>query len=387
LLPNKGIYPLVCTRFTHEPSSLAQYVAPAHSWRITLFNFIKRMPQWYPSSLWMARELWYAYNNCCCILAIESRLMSIPESKLPYAVAAIALVVWAATPAITRIAVNGIDSLAVGLLRTTLAAVILFPLALIMRLPLPKGRAGWLALAVSALMAFVGYTLLFTVAIQLTSTAHVALIVTTAPIFTSLIGFALQRRAPARLWWLGAGIALAGEAVLVAVRTPGETTATLEGDLLAGAAVLFLSAGYVAGSYLATTIGAWSATAWSVSIAGALMVPVILTQIDLDSLVFTAATRDSWLAVGYLAVFTSIVGYATWYWALGRGGVERIAPIQFVQPLMSVALGVTFLSEPVTPPLLVALVAIFVGVTVIRRSQRPVHSPSLPSTSPQTGVS
>lgn len=313
--------------------------------------------------------------------------MSIPESKLPYAVAAVALVIWAATPAITRIAVNGIDAVAVALLRTALAAVILLPLVLLMRLPLPKERAGWLALLVSTLMGFVGYTLLFTIAIQRTATAHVALIVTTAPIFSSLIGFALQRRAPAPLWWLGAGIALAGEAVLVAVRPPGETTATLEGDLLAGAAVLFLSAGYVAGGYLATKIGAWSATAWSISIAGALLVPVILTQIDLDSLVFNAATRDSWLAVGYLAVFTSIVGYATWYWALGRGGVERIAPIQFVQPLMSVALGATFLSEPITPPLLVALVAILIGVAVIRRAQRPVHSSTLPSTTSQTGVS
>ena len=294
--------------------------------------------------------------------------MSSRESRLPYAIAAIALVVWAATPAITRIAVNGLDAVTVAFLRTVLAAVILLPLVLLMRLPLPKERVGWLALAVSTLLGFVGYTLLFTLAVQRTATAHVALIVTTAPIFSSLIGFALQRRSPAPLWWVGATIALAGEAVLVAVRPPGETSATLEGDLIAGAAVLFLSAGYVAGGYLATTIGAWSATAWSVSIAGVLLIPVVLTQIDLSTLVITEATRDSWLAVLYLAVFTSIVGYVTWYWALGRAGVERIAPIQFVQPLMSVAIGVAFLNETVTPNLIIALVAILVGVAVIRRA-------------------
>ena len=33
-----------------------------------------------------------------------------------------------------------------------------------------------------------------------------------------------------------------------------------------------------------------------------------------------------WLAIGYLTVLSSIVGYTLWFWALGHGGLPDIAP-------------------------------------------------------------
>ena len=45
------------------------------------------------------------------------------------------------------------------------------------------------------------------------------------------------------------------------------------------------------------------------------------------------ADATSWGAVVFLAVVTSIVGYVGWYWALDRGGIARIATLQFLQPI------------------------------------------------------
>jgi drug/metabolite transporter (DMT)-like permease len=107
----------------------------------------------------------------------------------PYAMALITIFIWGATPLATQIAVASIDSSIVGMMRTVAAAALIAPVALLLRFPLPPDRAGWLALCVSALAGFVGYTLLFTVGLKHTSTTHAALILASAPVFTGLIGF------------------------------------------------------------------------------------------------------------------------------------------------------------------------------------------------------
>ena len=61
------------------------------------------------------------------------------------------------------------------------------------------------------------------------------------------------------------------------------------------------------------------------------------------------AARQAWAAVVFLAVFTSIVGYVGWYWALAHGGIQRIATIQFIQPISGIALAALVLGERLTP--------------------------------------
>jgi drug/metabolite transporter (DMT)-like permease len=63
---------------------------------------------------------------------------------MPYLLASVAIILWGATPAATRIAVEGIDALTVGLVRTVTAALIVFPLALLLRLPTPTDRRCWI---------------------------------------------------------------------------------------------------------------------------------------------------------------------------------------------------------------------------------------------------
>lgn len=256
------------------------------------------------------------------------------------------------------------------MLRTVIAAVILLPSALLLRLPPPKDREGWIALCVSTLAGFVGYTLLFTVGVKLTSTTHAALILAAAPIFTGFIGFPVEKRWPKWPWWAGALIALAGEAILIGYRAYGamKSTATIEGDLLVFASVVLASAGYVAGGRLSSKIGTWGATAWGISLAGIILVPVLLSRVNSTQVVITGSNTSSWLAVIYLAVFTSIIGYAAWYWAIDKAGVARVSPIQFMQPIVSLILAVGLLREPITVPIVIALLTIISGVILTRRA-------------------
>ena len=291
-------------------------------------------------------------------------------SKWVYAAAVLAILIWGATPAATETAVRGVDAAAVGMLRTIIAAIILLPLALLLRLPLPTDAEGWMALVVSSLAGFVGFTLLFTIGIEQTSTSHAALILAAAPILTGLIGFTLSQQWPRWLWWLGAGIALVGEAVLIGVRTTAAATggATLQGDLIVFASVVFVSAGYVAGGYLSAKIGTQAATAWGINIAGLALMPVLLSQFSWQEWVGNGANLASWLSVFYLAIFASILGYAAWYWAIEKAGVARVAPIQFAQPVVSLILAVVLFSEPMTIPILLSTGMILLGVLLTRQA-------------------
>ena len=297
---------------------------------------------------------------------------------LPYAVGAIAIVLWGAAPAATQVAVAGVDAANVGMLRPVLATAVLLPLALVLRLPLPRGLGGWLDLVVSSLGGFVGFTLLFSLGVKQTSTAHAALILAAAPVLTGFIGFALQRRAPRPLWWVGAAVALAGEAVLIGSRASGAApdAATLPGDLLVLASVLFVSCGYVAGGRLAAQIGTWAATVWGISLAGVCLLPVLAGRIDWAHSPLSDANTGSWLAVLYLAFCASILGYVAWYWALQRGGVVQISALQFVQPVVSLAIAVVLFAEPLSAPIAMALLLILAGVSLTRVAlRRPSGSP------------
>lgn len=288
-----------------------------------------------------------------------------PAGLAVIAAAGLAITIWAGTPIVTKIAVAEIDALSVGLLRTVVAAALVAPLLALTRarFPFPGSASGVALLLVSGGAGFVAFPLLFSLGVERTSSAHAALIIAAAPVFSGLIGAAAERRRPARRWWLGVALALAGEYLLVDLRLGrGGAGASVGGDLLVLASCLAAAAGYVAGGRLSRTIGAWAATLWGLTLAGLVLAPVLAWRaVSADWL-----PRDlaGWSAIGYLAVLSSLLAYACWYWALGAGGITRVAASQFAQPVMSLVLAVVVPNEAITLSLALTAVLIVVGVAI-----------------------
>ena len=67
-----------------------------------------------------------------------------------------------------------------------------------------------------------------------------------------------------------------------------------------------------------------------------------------------------------MALASSILAYAAWYWALGQGGIGRIGLAQFAQPLVGVILAVALLGEALTWPMVLAAATILAGVALAR---------------------
>jgi drug/metabolite transporter (DMT)-like permease len=291
-----------------------------------------------------------------------------PRSSLaPVVTAGLIMLIWGATPVATRLAVADLQPVQVGLLRTVFAGLLALPIALALRLPLPKDRRGLLLLVVSGACGFIIFPLLYSVGQRDTSAMHGGMILAALPIFTGSYAALVERRRPSARWIAGCVIALIGECALIVLRAGGGgAQPTLGGDLLVLLSALVVAGGYVAGARLAQTgYSSLATTLWGVALAAIVSAVLMIAAVAQGG--WPSAGWLSWSAVIYLASVTTILGYIGWYWALAKGGIARIATIQFFQPVSGLVLAALLLGERMTPSLLAASIVILAGVWIAQR--------------------
>ena len=277
------------------------------------------------------------------------------------------MLVWGATPILTRIALEDLAPLVVATLRTIVAGALAVPLLAHLGQPFPRAATSRRLLAVSAAAGFVIFPVVYTVGQQRTSGLHGVMILAALPIFTGTYASLVARRRPRRAWLLGSAVALVGEVVLIGARAGGGGDATLVGDLVVLAAALVVSAGYVAGAMLPPRgVSSAAATYWGVGLGALVLTPLALGLFAADGV--PEAGPAAWGAVLVLAAVTSIAGYVGWYWALSRGGIQRIATLQFLQPLSGLVLAVLVLGEGVGPGTAIGAAAVIGGVVIAQRA-------------------
>lgn len=286
------------------------------------------------------------------------------RSATVYAAAIGALLLWAGTPIANKIAVGTIDPGTAGLLRSGLAGVACALSAWLWKLPFPAAprQRWWLAL--SGVASFAVWPLLLSIGLGMTTANHAALMIATIPVFTGLMAAGLDRVRPGSAWLLGVTIALLGTAVLIGVRVEGSPAAagSVTGDLLILLGVLACAAGYVAGGKLAPAIGTVATTFWSLGSATVVLVPAVALLWPRTD--WSEVSAGAWLAVAYMALFSSLIGYVAWFWALGRGGIARISAWQLGQPVLTVVFSALLLGERVTVSLVVAGAAVLLGTAL-----------------------
>ncbi len=289
------------------------------------------------------------------------------HAALPIVVALAVMVVWGGTPLFSKVAAEQIDPLLVGVLRTVLAGCLALPVVLLMRQPLPVDARGRRLLAFSGFAAFIAFPLVYTVGQHATSALHGALILATLPVFTSLFGTLVERRRVSRTWVAGCVIALSSEAIVIVWRTGASGSSSLGGDLVVLASSAVCAMGYVAGARLSQRgYAAVPTTLWGVSFSAILLLPLMVWSFARTGM--PHAGPSAWASVLMLALLTSVLGYIAWYWALAKGGISRIASIQFTQPLFGIALAAVALGERPAPATSVAAAGILLGAWLVLRA-------------------
>ncbi|HCP01723.1 MAG TPA: hypothetical protein DIT35_09540, partial [Rhodospirillaceae bacterium] len=281
--------------------------------------------------------------------------------SLATAGALVTILTWGGTPIITKFGIESVDVLSLALLRTVAALPLAVVILAALRCPLPwRGQDKWLVLAFGV-TGVIGFPVLFTLGVGLTSAGHAAVVTAATPVFVGFLESIVSRKFPPPRWWIGVSVAFVGALVLIGESVGLDSVdATWQGDLLAALGGFSAAASFVIGARLTPRYGAIGATMWSVVIASVFLLPFLVTRMGVEA--WAAVEPLGWTAIVYLSVGSTIVAYITWIYALSRGGIGRMSVWQFALPVVGVAGAAIFLNEPLTPLLIAATVIILFGV-------------------------
>ena len=305
--------------------------------------------------------------------------LSASRSTFVFVAACFAVVLFALVPASTRIAGLQLDGLSIGLIRAVGAGLLTAPLLIIYRLRPPNNMKDVSLLLVYALANFAGFPVLFSLGTQKTSGAHAALIMATMPLLVGIIGIVLDRRLPRWSWFLGMAIAVAGEAALVGLRNPGTAVGTsIVGDAIVFAGCALSAIGLVAGARLGSRMNPLAGAFWAMTIAAVGLAPFAAVHALTAPYRYLNLTGMTWAALVQITLGAAVLANVSLVWALSRGGLVRVAPLQFAQPVCALLFAGMLLNERLTSSLLFVAAAIVFGIVTASRGARP---------SPTTGES
>lgn len=258
------------------------------------------------------------------------------------------MIFWGVSFVATKAVVREISPVAVIFLRAGLgSALLLAILAARGQLQAPP-RETWRALA---LMGFVGvafHQLLQAYALRLTSAVNTGWLIGLTPIWSALLAAAFLRERFSAAKVAGLALGFVGGALVV---TRGRFDAGLlalpstRGDLLILLSTVNWAVYTVIGRATLRRLGAARATAGGM-VAGFVMlaVPFAWSGAWRGLLHLSAA---GWLAVLFLGLCCSGLGYLFWYAALDKVESSRVAALLYLEPLVTLAAGVALLGEGV----------------------------------------
>jgi len=268
----------------------------------------------------------------------------------------------------TRVAVEELDPVFVGIGREAIAAVLAGAILLAVRAPLPT-RPQLFRLAIVASGVTIGWPIFTAFALRGLTSAHSAVIVGLLPAATAIVAVLRAGEHPSRGFWLASLAGLISVIAFAATQGAGIST----GDLQILIAVALAAIGYAEGGALSRELGGWRVICWAVFLSVPLTVPIGAVAAVTGDL---HGGGDAWLGFAYVATISALLGFFPWYAGLARGGVAKIGQIQLLQPLLTLAWSALLLSEHIGAATIVASIAVLASVvatqrTRVTRSSRP----------------
>ena len=234
------------------------------------------------------------------------------------------------------------------------------------------GRTVRITLAEAARLAVIGCLLLvggnfgLAWAEQWVPTGFAALIVAVTPIwFLVLEAFVFRGDRLSRNGLFGVALGIAGVAVLFWPRFEHRAVLGIM-PLLAACTLLFSSMSWAIGSVLSRKwqmkVDPFTATAWEMLFAAIGNSIVAIFTGEYHRIVLT---RRGMLAVLYLVVFGSWVGFTAYIWLLKHVPTPKVATYAYVNPLVAVFLGWLVLNERLDAYMFGGTVIIIAGVVLV----------------------
>jgi drug/metabolite transporter (DMT)-like permease len=259
--------------------------------------------------------------------------------------------------------------------RFTLAAVLLAAWAMWRQREWPQlTRKQWLGLALAGAIGVAGYAVFFMAALQRVEASRAAVVVTTNPVFTTLLAaWLFKEKFNARIA-LGMLCALVGAATVLTHGAPWMvfTSGVGVGEwLLVGCITTWVGYTLIARALLGG-IDSLAATAIS-SVFGTALLWAVALAVDGTAVMtnsITSLSAAGWLSMVFLAVGSTVLAYAWYFRGVAELGAGTAASYISLVPVFGVASSVLVLGESLDASLLVGGALALAGVVLTNRARQ-----------------
>ena len=279
--------------------------------------------------------------------------MSVPAAYI------IVILVWSTTPLGIQWSGAGIGYEFGVALRMIIGLFALMIIARIMKLAVPWDRAARQVYLASGLSLFLAMSFVYWAA-QYIPSGWIAVIFGLSPVLTSLFATLILHEnafTPGRI--LGMAMGLCGLAV-VFIEGLSISTAALSGVAAVTFSAIAQSLGAVIIRKLKPRIPAISITIGSLVVA----IPLFIANAFYSSGWPTLWPAQSVMAIAYLAIFGTALGFPLYYYLLKNINVERVALITLITPITALLLGAAINNEVIGPNVWLGTALILSGLTI-----------------------
>jgi drug/metabolite transporter (DMT)-like permease len=281
----------------------------------------------------------------------------------------IVCIVWGSTFLGIRIGVQGLPPFLLAGVRFTLAGLILAGIARLLGQALPTRKQDWVTLGLVGVLLLTSGNGLVVWAEQYLDAGTASIYVVTVAIWAACFDALMKGGTTPFTWRLAVGLllGLAGTAVL----TGATPTTLLHTDFRGPAALVFASGSWAWGSvYLKrhpVKVSFSMSAAVQMVIGGVAL--LLVGAVRGEAGAFHPTLRPM-LAVAYLIVMGSIVGFTAYGYALRHASATVVGTYAYVNPVVAVILGGLLLHEPIGARKIVAMAIILGAVLWIQRVVR-----------------
>jgi drug/metabolite transporter (DMT)-like permease len=273
-------------------------------------------------------------------------------------------IIWGSTYLAIRIGITEIPPFFLAGARYLITSAILYPLARARSAERPTRQHWVAALLLGALLPAAGNGFL-TWAEQTVPSGIAALLVTTVSLWMVILEWVRPGgTAPTSRTSVGLLLGFGGILLLVAPwQSAGRVNLIGAGVLMTGS--LCWAAGSIASRHVKQPRLPLLRSAMQSLCGGIILFAFGSLTGEASRLHFGAITHRGWLALAYLTVFGSIIGYSAYTWLLHAAPPARVATYAYVNPVIAILLGWMFAGEHLTPRILVATAVIIAGVVMV----------------------
>ncbi len=294
-----------------------------------------------------------------------SSVPMVAERKVPTRLAvALALVsvyvIWGSTYLAIRISLEGFPPFLMGSVRMAVAGALMYAVLRRRGEPAPT-RAQWQTLAVLGIWMVLLSNGLVTFAEKQVSSGLAAIAVASMPLWAALFGV-LRGRHPSRGEWMGLAIGFIG---ILWLNAGSALSATPQGMFALMVAPIAWAWGSVWSRNRDLPTPFMSAAGQMLCGAAWMLATSVLTGERMHALPSTQAT----LAVAYLVVFGSIIGFTAYIWLLHHVRPALATSYAYINPPIAVMLGALLLHETFGMHEIGAMAVILVGVAIVIRAK------------------